>query len=80
MNVAAPDPGRLARLVELEEVLIETALPVFLTKHGPSLWPVADPSKGPPVIVLSVPKSGTYFTEALFKRMGYQGVRVHAMN
>jgi hypothetical protein len=32
------------------------------------------------VIVLSIPKSGTYFAEALYKRMGYAGIYVHAMD
>jgi hypothetical protein len=65
---------------EVGKALTDKEFAVFLTKYGPALWPAADPATGPPVIVLSVPKSGTYFTEALYKRMGYHGVRVHAMD
>lgn len=64
---------------KLDEALVDKNFPVFLTRYGPAIGPVTDPSVGPPAIVLSVPKSGTYFTEALYKRMGYSGVYVHAM-
>ena len=65
---------------EIEEAIRDKEFPIYLTQHGPALWPVADPSIGPPAIVLSVPKSGTYFIEALYKRMGYSAVHVHAMD
>ncbi len=65
---------------EVGNALTDQQFAVFLTKHGPAIWPVTDPAAGPPVIVVSVPKSGTYFIEALYKRMGYQGVYVHAMS
>ena len=65
---------------EVGKALMDQQFPVFLTQHGPAIWPVTNPTAGPPVIVVSVPKSGTYFTEALYKRMGYQGVYVHAMD
>jgi hypothetical protein len=65
---------------KLDEVLVDKNFPIFLTRYGPALWPVTDPAAGPPVIVLSVPKSGSFFTEALYKRMGYHGVWVHVMD
>ena len=76
MSEAAPPPA----VDRLDVSLADQNFPVFLTKFGPALHPIADPRVGPPVIILSVPKSGTYFTEALYKRMGYQAVFVHAMN
>jgi predicted O-methyltransferase YrrM len=75
--IMAPYPSALA---EITEALAGKPFPVFLTKYGPALWPVTDETAGPPAIVLSVPRSGTYFTEALYKRMGYGGVYVHAMD
>src|SRR6266567_2981901 len=80
MNDLAPSTSYDAIRSEVEHALIDQQFPIFRTGHGPALWPVADPFVGPPAIVLSVPKSGTYFTEALYKRMGYQAVRVHAMD
>src|ERR1700719_544115 len=66
--------------LDLQEAVAGKNFAVFLTRHGPSIWLLADPAARPPAIVLSVPKSGTYFVEALYKRMGYQGVFVHAMD
>src|SRR5215469_15347957 len=65
---------------ELIAKLTETRFPVFFTVHGLALWPLTDSAAGPPAIVLSIPKSGTYFTEALYKRMGYSSVFVHALD
>jgi hypothetical protein len=67
-------------LGEITDILADKGFPVFLTKYGPAIWPVTNPDVGPPVIVLSVPRSGTYFTEALYTRMGYNAVYVHAMD
>jgi hypothetical protein len=73
-------PGTAHRAPALAEALVDTNFPIFWTQHGPALWPAFNPAAGVPVIVLSVPKSGTYFTEALYRRMGYRAVFVHAMD
>lgn len=69
----APFPG-------VADALCNTKFAIFVTQYGPAAWPETDPTAGPPVIVLSVPKSGTYFTEALFRRMGYTPIYVHALD
>jgi hypothetical protein len=79
MTDALP-PGLAATYASICEALKDANFPVFPTRLGLALWPEADPAAGPPAIILSVPKSGTYFAEALFKRLGYYGVYVHAMD
>ncbi len=69
MSKCSPSPNDGLISPEVAEAVSDNEFPIFLTKYGISLWPVADPSVGPPAIVLSVPKSGTYFTEALYRRM-----------
>ena len=53
--------------------------PVFFVGGKPVLWPNYDNRLGNPVIILSIPKSGTYLTQALFKELGYSPLPVHAM-
>lgn len=76
MNDATLD----ATAAKLDPALVDRNFPIFLTRLGPAVWPTTREDIGPPAIVVSVPKSGTYFAEALYKRMGYEAVRIHAMD